>query len=64
MGIIGQRPGDNQIIQSNTLLKQETEVVANDEELNNSAEEIQFNMGGGEAVVDDQMLGQGEDDFQ
>lgn len=64
MGIIGQRPGDNQIIQSKTLLKQETEVAANDEELNNSAEEIQFNMGGGEAVVDDQMLGQGDDDFQ
>ena len=64
MGIIGQRPADNQIIQSKTLLKQETEVAANDEELNNSAEEIQFNMGGGEAVVDDQMLGQGDDDFQ
>jgi hypothetical protein len=37
-------------------VKQETEAVANDEELNNSAEEIQFNMGGGEPAVDDQML--------
>jgi hypothetical protein len=38
-------------------VKQETEVVANDdEEINKSAEEIQFNMGGGEAAVDEQML--------
>jgi hypothetical protein len=37
-------------------VKQETEVAANDEELNKSAEEIQFNMGGVEAAVDDQAL--------
>jgi hypothetical protein len=34
IGIIGKQPGDNNIIQKKTLVKQETEVVANDEELN------------------------------
>lgn len=63
IGIIGKQPGDNKIIEQKTLVKQQTEVIANDEELNNSAEEIQFNMGGGQPAVDDQMLPE-DDDFQ
>lgn len=48
MGIIGQQPGDNKIVQKKTLVKQETTDAnaLNEDELNKSAEEIQFNMGG------------------
>lgn len=64
MGIIGQQPGDNKIVQNKTLVKQETTDAneVNEDELNKSAEEIQFNMGGGDAAMDEQMLPE-DDDF-
>lgn len=66
MGIIGGGPQNNKVTKQETLI-QKDEPIEDEEVANESAEEIQFNMGGMQQQVDEDAINGAagvDDDFQ